>query len=197
MGRAAARVLVVEDDKTVAEVVTRYLEREGFTVESVGDGRDALARADAQTPDLVVLDIMLPGLDGLEVCRRLRARAPVPVVMLTARGSEEDKVLGLELGADDYVSKPFSHASSRRAVKAVLRRAASPLDEIDRGEVLDYDGLRIDPEHVRRASMANSRPSRPASSTCSPSSPAGRGRSSAATSSSSMSGGTRTATPPL
>ena len=144
MSRAAARVLVVEDDRTVAEVVTRYLEREGFTVESVGDGREALARADAQTPDLVVLDIMLPGLDGLEVCRRLRARAPIPVVMLTARGSEEDKVLGLELGADDYVSKPFSPRELTARVKAVLRRAASPLDEIDRAEALDYDGLRID-----------------------------------------------------
>jgi len=144
MSRAAARVLVVEDDQTVAEVVTRYLEREGFTVESVGDGRNALARADAQTPDLVVLDIMLPGLDGLEVCRRLRARAPIPVVMLTARGSEEDKVLGLELGADDYVSKPFSPRELTARVKAVLRRAASLLDEIDRVETLDYDKLRID-----------------------------------------------------
>jgi len=144
MSRAAARVLVVEDDQTVAEVVTRYLEREGFTVESVGDGRNALARADAQTPDLVVLDIMLPGLDGLEVCRRLRARAPIPVVMLTARGSEEDKVLGLELGADDYVSKPFSPRELTARVKAVLRRAASLLDEIDRAETLDYDKLRID-----------------------------------------------------
>ena len=144
MSRAAARVLVVEDDQTVAEVVTRYLEREGFTVESVGDGRNALARAAAQTPDLVVLDIMLPGLDGLEVCRRLRARAPIPVVMLTARGSEEDKVLGLELGADDYVSKPFSPRELTARVKAVLRRAASLLDEIDRAETLDYDKLRID-----------------------------------------------------
>ena len=144
MSRAAARVLVVEDDQTVAEVVTRYLEREGFTVESVGDGREALERADAQTPDLVVLDIMLPGLDGLEVCRRLRARAPIPVVMLTARGSEEDKVLGLELGADDYVAKPFSPRELTARVKAVLRRAASPLDEVDRAEALDYDGLRID-----------------------------------------------------
>ena len=144
MSRAAARVLVVEDDQTVAEVVTRYLEREGFTVESVGDGREALERADAQTPDLVVLDIMLPGLDGLEVCRRLRARAPIPVVMLTARGSEEDKVLCLELGADDYVTKPFSPRELTARVKAVLRRAASPLDEIARAEALDYDGLRID-----------------------------------------------------
>jgi DNA-binding response OmpR family regulator len=141
---APTRVLVVEDDRTVAEVVTRYLEREGFAVESVGDGHEALARADAQLPDLVVLDIMLPGLDGLEVCRRLRSRAPIPVVMLTARGSEEDKVLGLELGADDYVSKPFSPRELTARVKAVLRRAGSPLGDLDRDESVEHDGLRID-----------------------------------------------------
>jgi DNA-binding response OmpR family regulator len=141
---APTRVLVVEDDRTVAEVVTRYLEREGFAVESVGDGQEALARADAQLPDLVVLDIMLPGLDGLEVCRRLRSRAPIPVVMLTARGSEEDKVLGLELGADDYVSKPFSPRELTARVKAVLRRAGSPLDDLDRAGSLEFDELRID-----------------------------------------------------
>jgi DNA-binding response OmpR family regulator len=141
---APTRVLVVEDDRTVAEVVTRYLEREGFVVESVGDGNEALARADAQLPDLVVLDIMLPGLDGLEVCRRLRTRAPIPVVMLTARGSEEDRVLGLELGADDYVSKPFSPRELTARVKAVLRRAGSPLGEVDSAGTIEYDGLQID-----------------------------------------------------
>jgi DNA-binding response OmpR family regulator len=141
---APARVLIVEDDATVAEVVTRYLEREGFAVESVADGRDALDRFDAHLPDLVVLDIMLPGLDGLEVCRRLRALAPVPVVMLTARGSEEDRVLGLDLGADDYVSKPFSPRELTARVKAVLRRAGSPLVDVDRTEALEYDNLSID-----------------------------------------------------
>ncbi len=144
MTDAPTRVLVVEDDRTVAEVVTRYLEREGFVVESVGDGNEALARADAQLPDLVVLDIMLPGLDGLEVCRRLRSRAPIPVVMLTARGSEEDRVLGLELGADDYVSKPFSPRELTARVKAVLRRAGSPLREVDSAGTIEYDGLQID-----------------------------------------------------
>jgi DNA-binding response OmpR family regulator len=141
---APTRVLVVEDDRTVAEVVTRYLEREGFAVESVGDGNEALARAEAHLPDVVVLDIMLPGLDGLEVCRRLRSRAPIPVVMLTARGSEEDRVLGLDLGADDYVSKPFSPRELTARVKAVLRRAESPLGEGDRAGTVDYGGLQID-----------------------------------------------------
>ncbi len=138
------RVLVVEDDRTVAEVVTRYLEREGFAVESVGDGHEALAQADAHLPDLVVLDIMLPGLDGLEVCRRLRSRAPIPVVMLTARGSEEDRVLGLDLGAGAYVSKPFSPRELTARVKAVLRRAGSPLGEVDSAGTVEFDGLQID-----------------------------------------------------
>jgi DNA-binding response OmpR family regulator len=141
---APARVLIVEDDPTVAEVVSRYLEREGYAVESVADGREALDRADAQLPDLVVLDIMLPGLDGLEVCRRLRERAPVPVVMLTARGSEEDRVLGLDLGADDYVSKPFSPRELTARVKAVLRRAGAQLDGAGETGTLEYDGLEID-----------------------------------------------------
>ncbi len=121
----AARVLVVEDDPTIAEVVVRYLEREGLDVEAVGDGRDALDAAAAHWPDLVVLDLMLPGIDGLEVCRRLRARGPVPVIMLTARGDEEDRVLGLELGADDYVVKPFSPRELTARVRAVLRRAVA------------------------------------------------------------------------
>ena len=141
---APTRVLVVEDDRTVAEVVTRYLEREGFAVDSVGDGQEALASADESLPDLVVLDIMLPGLDGLEVCRRLRSRAPIPVVMLTARGSEEDRVLGLELGADDYVAKPFSPRELTARVKAVLRRAKAPLGDLERAEAIEHDGLRLD-----------------------------------------------------
>jgi len=139
-----ARVLVVEDDQTVAEVVTRYLEREGFAVESVGDGQRAIESADDRPPDLVVLDIMLPGLDGLEVYRRLRSRAPIPVVMLTARGSEEDRVLGLELGADDYVAKPFSPRELTARVKAVLRRAGSTLRDLERAGTIEYDGLHLD-----------------------------------------------------
>jgi DNA-binding response OmpR family regulator len=117
------RILVVEDDPTVSEVVTRYLEREGFVVEVAYDGADGLARALADPPELVVLDLMIPSLDGFEVCRRLRAAAPVPVIMLTARGEEADRIVGLELGADDYVSKPFSPRELTARIKAVLRRA--------------------------------------------------------------------------
>jgi DNA-binding response OmpR family regulator len=123
----SGRVLVVDDDPTVTDVVTRYLEREGFTVEALADGQSALDRASAEPPALVVLDLMLPGIDGIEVCRRLRGIAPIPIVMLTARGDEEDRVVGLELGADDYISKPFSPRELTARVKAVLRRVDAPV----------------------------------------------------------------------
>jgi DNA-binding response OmpR family regulator len=122
-----SRVLVVDDDATVAEVVARYLEREGFDVETVADGLAALDRATASPPDLMVLDLMLPGMDGLEVFRTLRSVAPVPVIMLTARGNEDDRVIGLDLGADDYVAKPFSPRELIARVKSVLRRATDPV----------------------------------------------------------------------
>ncbi len=124
---ARARILMVDDDPTVSDVVGRYLRREGYAVESVADGRIALQRATEDPPDLVLLDLMIPGVDGLEVCRRLRAILPVPVIMLTAKGDESDRVLGLELGADDYVAKPFSPRELVARVKAVLRRARAPL----------------------------------------------------------------------
>lgn len=126
--RPVSRVLVIEDDRHLAGVVHRYLEREGLDVEVVHDGRTGLERALESLPDLVVLDLMLPGLHGIEVFRRLRRVAPIPVVMLTARGSEEDRVTGLELGADDYVAKPFSPRELTARVRAVLRRASAPLD---------------------------------------------------------------------
>ncbi|SNQ51718.1 Sensory transduction protein regX3 [Frankia canadensis] len=121
-----ARVLVVDDDATVAEVVDRYLRNAGFDVDRAGDGPAALRIAEMTAPDLVVLDLMLPGLDGIEVCRRLRARGPVPVIMLTARGEEDDRIAGLECGADDYVTKPFSPRELTLRVSSVLRRAHEP-----------------------------------------------------------------------
>jgi len=123
----ATRILVVEDDPTVSEVVARYLEREGFDVEVVVDGRIAFERARDSLPDLILLDIMLPGMDGLEVCRRIREIAPIPIIMLTALGEESDRIVGLELGADDYVAKPFSPRELTARVKSVLRRARAPL----------------------------------------------------------------------
>ena len=119
----SARVLMIEDDPTVAEIVVRYLERDGFTATWESDGAAGLALALHDEPDLVVLDLMLPGMDGLEVCRRIRARSNVPVLMLTARGDETDRVVGLELGADDYLPKPCSPRELLARLRAVLRRA--------------------------------------------------------------------------
>jgi DNA-binding response OmpR family regulator len=119
------QVLVVDDDRTVSDVVRRYLEQDGFRVRLAADGPAALAAVAAETPDLVVLDLMLGGIDGLEVCRRLRRELPtLPVVMLTALGEEADRVVGLEVGADDYVTKPFSPRELVLRVRSVLRRAA-------------------------------------------------------------------------
>jgi DNA-binding response OmpR family regulator len=120
------RVLVVDDDPAVADVVRRYLIRDGHAVECVHDGYEALRRVAEAPPDLVVLDLTLPGMDGLEVCRRLRACWPIPVVMLTARGGETDRLVGFETGADDYVTKPFSPRELALRVRSVLRRASSP-----------------------------------------------------------------------
>ncbi|MFI8190051.1 response regulator transcription factor [Streptomyces sp. NPDC085946] len=125
---SGARVLVVDDDPTVAEIVSGYLDRAGYVVDRAGDGPGALARAAAHWPDLVVLDLMLPGMDGLEVCRRMRGRGPVPVIMLTARGDEDDRILGLEVGADDYVTKPFSPRELVLRVESVLRRTLPRVD---------------------------------------------------------------------
>ncbi|MGW8062259.1 response regulator transcription factor [Streptomyces ziwulingensis] len=142
----SARVLVVDDDPTVAEVVAGYLDRAGYVVDRAADGPAALDRAAEHRPDLVVLDLMLPGMDGLEVCRRLRGRGPVPVVMLTARGDEDDRVLGLEVGADDYVTKPFSPRELVLRVESVLRRTR-PATE---ARPLGAAGLTVDPA-ARRA----------------------------------------------
>jgi two-component system, OmpR family, response regulator ResD len=117
---------VVDDDATVAEVVDRYLSAAGFVVDRAADGPAALRAAEAAVPDLVILDLMLPGLDGIEVCRRLRERGEVPVIMLTARGEEADRIAGLECGADDYVTKPFSPRELTLRVRSVLRRATEP-----------------------------------------------------------------------
>ena len=126
MNGQAGRVLVVDDDETVRDVVRRYLEVAGFTVDMAGDGAEGLAKFAAGSPDLVVLDVMMPGLNGLEVCKRLRQVSQVPIVMLTALGEEEDRIAGLELGADDYVTKPFSPKELSLRVASVLRRARMP-----------------------------------------------------------------------
>src|ERR671916_2450762 len=122
----ASTILLVDDEESVQKLLTYPLEREGYRVVPARDGEEALARFGAEHVDLVVLDIMLPKLDGLEVCKRLRAQSSVPIIMLTARDDELDKVVGLELGADDYITKPFSIGEFRSRVRAALRRASSP-----------------------------------------------------------------------
>jgi two-component system, OmpR family, response regulator len=122
----SSTILLVDDEASVRKVLTFPLERDGYIVVQASDGEEALERFERQPVDLVVLDIMLPKLDGLEVCRRLRAHSTVPIIMLTARDDELDKVVGLELGADDYITKPFSIREFRSRVKALLRRARTP-----------------------------------------------------------------------
>ena len=136
-----ARIVVVDDDPTVADVVGRYLMRDGHTVERAQDGYEALRKVAERPPDLVVLDLMLPGMDGLEVCRRLRERWPIPVVMLTALGDETDRLVGFETGADDYVTKPFSPRELALRVRSVLRRSrgAGLPDRPDLGTIADGD----------------------------------------------------------
>ena len=120
---AKRRILVVDDDKKIVELVQLYLEKDGYQVHVAYDGLQALELARQKRPDLVVLDLLLPGLDGLDVCRILRAESKVPIIMLTAKTTEQDRLAGLELGADDYVTKPFSPRELMARVRAVLRRA--------------------------------------------------------------------------
>jgi DNA-binding response OmpR family regulator len=140
----SSTILLVDDEDSVQKLLAYPLERDGYRVLQARDGQEALDRFNAEHVDLVVLDIMLPRLDGLEVCKRLRAESSVPIIMLTARDDELDKVLGLELGADDYITKPFSIREFRSRVRALLRRAAAPRRDPREAEVIESDGLKID-----------------------------------------------------
>jgi DNA-binding response OmpR family regulator len=145
----SATILLVDDEEPVQKLLTYPLERDGYRVVQARDGEEALLRFGEERIDLVVLDVMLPKLDGLEVCKRLRSESAVPIIMLTARDDEVDKVLGLELGADDYITKPFSIREFRSRVRAVLRRATGLRPDISGSEAIEVDGLRIEP--ARRA----------------------------------------------
>jgi phosphate regulon transcriptional regulator PhoB len=135
------KVLVVDDEESVRELIELYLTKEGFDVILAKDGKEALRLNGEHHPDLIVLDLMLPGLDGWEVCKQIRSASRVPIIMLTARAEEVDRVVGLELGADDYVVKPFSPREMVARVKAVLRRGSAGPEE---QETLTFPGLRID-----------------------------------------------------
>src|SRR5215216_2040053 len=139
------RILLVDDEESVQKLLAYPLRKEGYDVVPARDGEEALDRFNEGSFDLIVLDVMLPKRDGFDVCRRLRARSPIPIIMLTAKSEEFDKVLGLELGADDYITKPFSMREFRSRVKAVLRRADLRRNGDDGGsEPLDQEGIRID-----------------------------------------------------
>jgi DNA-binding response OmpR family regulator len=140
-----AKVLVVDDEPNIREVVSLYLRRDGHAVVSAGDGDEALRLYQQTQPDLVVLDLMLPGLSGIEVCRRLQASRRVPLIMLTAKGEEEDRIVGLGVGADDYVVKPFSPRELAARVEAVLRRVNETQTVSEAEKVLVFDELEIDP----------------------------------------------------
>jgi DNA-binding response OmpR family regulator len=144
MPDSSPTILLVDDEDSVRKVLAFPLERDGFVVVQAADGEEALERFAAQRIDLVVLDIMLPKLDGLEVCKRLRASSSVPIIMLTARDDELDKVIGLELGADDYITKPFSIREFRSRVRALLRRSRTTPGSDAATELIEHEGLVID-----------------------------------------------------
>jgi len=150
-----AKILIVDDEAMVAEVLERYLRREGFQVTVARDGEAAVAVALADKPDLILLDLMLPKLDGLEVFRLIKAQLPVPVIMLTAKGEETDRVVGLEMGADDYVAKPFSPREIVARARAVLRRAGRAGENGKGGGTLTIGDIAINP-HTRRVQIAGS-----------------------------------------
>ncbi len=157
MSRSQARILLVDDEQAVQTLLTYPLRKEGYDVVGAMDGQQALDRFAEQRFDLVVLDIMLPKLDGIEVCRRLRTRSQVPIIMLTAKGDEVDKVVGLEIGADDYITKPFSVREFRSRVKAALRRGGmAGRGGSSGGEPISAGELKIDFE--RRATEVRGEP---------------------------------------
>src|ERR671925_77413 len=136
-------ILVVEDESSIASFVAMYLKRAGFTVRVIGTGSGALERASTDPPALIVLDLMLPDLDGIDVCRRIRQRSDVPILMLSARDEDVDKIIGLEVGADDYLTKPFNPGELVARVKSILRRANPERRELE-SSVLELGDLRID-----------------------------------------------------
>ena len=144
MNATTARILLVDDEQPVQKLLSYPLEKDGYEVVPAMDGQEALNEFDRQQFDLVVLDIMLPKIDGLEVCRQLRSRSSVPIIMLTAKAEEIDKVLGLELGADDYITKPFSMREFRSRVRAALRRAGMGSDGESDEEPVERGDLRIE-----------------------------------------------------
>jgi DNA-binding response OmpR family regulator len=144
--QSSREILVVDDEASIARLIRMYLDREGFTTVTASTGAEALAKIAQRKPALVILDLMLPDIDGWEVCREIRRESSLPIIMLTAREGDEDKIVGLELGADDYVTKPFVPRELVARVKAILRRTATGADSNSSSEVLEFGQLRIEPD---------------------------------------------------
>ena len=140
---ANTKILIVDDDVNICELLRLYLEKDGFDVEVVTDGLKAIDTFNAVNPDLILLDIMLPGMDGWQICREIRKNFSVPIIMLTAKGETFDKVLGLELGADDYITKPFETKEVVARIKAVLRRTSSQISSAEAAKEVNYDKLMV------------------------------------------------------
>jgi DNA-binding response OmpR family regulator len=143
MASAVSNILVVEDESSIASFVALYLKNAGYEVRTAATGNDALRQAEVQAPTLVVLDLMLPDIDGIEVCKRLRQDSDVPILMLTARDDDVDKIIGLEVGADDYLTKPFNPRELVARIKSILRRASSERRDLQT-EVIEHGDLRVD-----------------------------------------------------
>ena len=143
MSTAAPTILVVEDESSIASFVSLYLRNAGYLVRTAATGSEALSEADAHSPALVVLDLMLPDIDGIEVCKRLRQSSDVPILMLTARDEDVDKIIGLEVGADDYLTKPFNPRELEARIKSILRRSSPERRELQT-EVITHGDLRVD-----------------------------------------------------
>ncbi len=139
-----SRILIVDDEKTIVKGLRFSLEKEGYEITTAYDGEEALRVFKAEAPDLIVLDLMLPGLDGFEVCRAIRKESEVPIIMLTARGEDIDKILGLELGADDYMTKPFNPRELTARVKAIMRRSQTSVQGIANMQVISIRDMQID-----------------------------------------------------
>jgi two-component system, OmpR family, alkaline phosphatase synthesis response regulator PhoP len=151
----ADTLLLVDDEQHIIDLASMYLAREGYSITSASDGKVALEKILSERPNLVVLDLMLPGMDGWEVCRRVRAESDVPIIMLTARNDDIDKIVGLELGADDYLTKPFNPRELVARVRAILRRSTRPA-ELNASTVITYGNLTIHPE--KRTAHVNGQP---------------------------------------
>lgn len=149
-------VLLVDDEANIIELARMYLEQDGYRVVDAADGELALAQIEAEQPDLIVLDLMLPRIDGWEICKRVRARSDVPILMLTARDDDIDKIVGLELGADDYMTKPFNPRELVARIKAILRRTGGPARESDTRGVISMGNAQIDP--ARRTMIVGNQP---------------------------------------